>query len=418
VSIERIRIDRGALDFADLTLNPQFEALIRELKGSVAGLANTEDARAHIELEGRVDEFGSAKIEGQIRPLNPRRFTDVEMTFRNLNMPNVTPYSAKFAGYEIAEGKLSLDLRYKIENSQLLGENQIVIDHLTLGEKVESPGAKDLPLELAVALLKDRNGRIDIGLPVKGDLENPEFSYGHLIWKALGNLIVKIVTAPFALIGNLLGVESTNLDAIGFEPGDDRLLPPEQEKLKNLAEALRERPKLQLEIQGGYNPRADGMALKTRNLRHAIATRSGQEIAPGEDPGPVVFTSLPTQNALEALFMERYSNDALGQLKSSFQKPVAAEKKEGTPPPKRTDDSPKPMDPVAYYEAVFKRLLQKEALTDEMLQQLAADRTAAITDELTTQGGIDAGRLAIVDADKKELSEGLVAAKLSLGVHQ
>ena len=149
-----------------------------------------------MELEGRVGEYGSVKIKGELQPFNVKSYSDVMMIFRNVDMTDLTPYSANFAGRKIDSGKLSLDLNYKINKSQLKGENKIIMDSFVLGERVEGPNAVDLPLDLAIALLKDTNDRIDIGLPVEGNLENPEFSYGHLIWKALGNLITKIATAP------------------------------------------------------------------------------------------------------------------------------------------------------------------------------------------------------------------------------
>jgi hypothetical protein len=98
-------------------------------------------------------------------------------------MKTTSPYAMKFAGYKIAEGTMSLDLRYKVQNSQLEGNNQVVIDKLTLGERVDSPDALKLPIELAIAILKDSNGRIDLGLPVSGSLDDPQFSWGALIWK-------------------------------------------------------------------------------------------------------------------------------------------------------------------------------------------------------------------------------------------
>jgi hypothetical protein len=138
----------------------------------------------------------------------------------------------KFAGYKIASGKISLDLNYKVRNGQLEGDNQVVIDQLTLGERVDSPDALKLPLELAIAILKDSNGRIDLGLPVSGSLDDPQFSYGAVIWKAVVNVLTRIVTAPFRALGALFGGDGAKLEAIDFDPGSAAILPPEREKLR------------------------------------------------------------------------------------------------------------------------------------------------------------------------------------------
>ncbi|MGB5615894.1 MAG: DUF748 domain-containing protein, partial [Desulfobacterales bacterium] len=197
VSIQKLRIDNGILDFADLSLTPQFGTKIHELGGVVAGMSSTANSRAQVQLEGNVDADGLAKIGGEINVFDPVAFTDIDMTFQNVEMSGLTPYSGKFAGRKIDSGKLSLNLGYKIDNGQLRGDNQIVVDKLKLGQRVESPEAVDLPLDLAVALLEDADGVIDIGLPVQGDLKDPKFNFGQLIGKTLASLITKIATAPF-----------------------------------------------------------------------------------------------------------------------------------------------------------------------------------------------------------------------------
>ncbi|HSV35743.1 MAG TPA: DUF748 domain-containing protein, partial [Ramlibacter sp.] len=166
VRVRRIRLQNAKLDFTDLSLRPQFAARIHDLNGVVNGLSSQRDSRSQIELDGRVDEFGLARIRGELNPFAPSHNTDIGVVFRNVDMVTTSPYTMKFAGYRIAEGKISLDLQYKVRAGQLEGANQIVIDKLTLGERVDSPDALKLPLALAIAILKDSDGRIDLGLPV------------------------------------------------------------------------------------------------------------------------------------------------------------------------------------------------------------------------------------------------------------
>jgi hypothetical protein len=276
--VEQVRIEDGKLDFTDLSLTPQFGTQMHTLSGVINSLSTNPDTPAQLELDGKVDEFGSARIRGTLQPFKPTEFTDTKLSFRNLEMTNLTPYSGKFAGRKIDSGKLSVDLEYKVRQRQLAGENKFVIEKLKLGERVEGPNVKNLPLDLAIALLEDSNGVIDLDLPISGSLDDPKFSYGRIIWKAIVNVLTKLVTAPFRALGKLMGVSADKMEAVTFDPGSSILLPPEQEKLKLLSEAMAKRPALTLSIEPGpagasHAPRS-GSGHRGQ-ARHAGSTRSG-----------------------------------------------------------------------------------------------------------------------------------------------
>ncbi len=393
--VQRISIRDAALNFGDLSLTPQFRSNIHGLKGSIAGISTAKGARASVELEGGVDEFGTATIQGELQPTAPREFVDILMVFRNIDLSHLAPYGAKFAGYKIDSGKLSLDLGYMVQNAQLQGNNQIVIDKLTLGEKVDSPDAIDAPLELAIALLEDANGRIDIGLPVAGDLDDPQFSYGQIVWKALGNLITKAISAPFRVLAAALGVEGEKLDTIVFAPGAADLLPPEREKLGTVVKILADRPKLALQIQGGYSLAEDGAALRTLAVNRAVLQKQGIKLAPGEAPGPVSLTDGDTQKAVEKLFDERLGAEALAREKQALK---------AMPPDERR---------AALVERLYDQLREKEPLATTVLPQLAQDRAKAIAVQLEQQ--LPAGRMTLLEpAAAEQVSPQGVASRLNL----
>jgi len=408
IKVRRVLLEKGKLQFADLLLRPQFSALIHELKGVISGLSTDSKSLAEVKLDGRVDEYGLAKIDGALNPFDPKANTEVKLVFRNVEMTSLTPYSARFAGYRIASGKLSVDVQYKIKESKLVGDHRIILDKLTLGEKVESPGAMNLPLDLALALMKDADGKIDLGLPVSGDLDNPEFSYGHLILKAIVNLFTKIITAPFAIIGKLVGVESANLDSVGFEPGSVALPPPEREKLKQLTAALKKRPNLKLEVQGSFNAKADGDAMKSLSLRRSIAGHAGIQLKPEEDPGPIDFTDLKTQKALETIYRERFSPDALRQFRKQL-KESAAEKKPQAPAKEADAD-------LEFYQKIYDKLFETEPLDEARMAEIARQRADAIFLELTGPERLEPSRLSALEpAAAQELTDGMVVSKLILG---
>ena len=392
--IGKLSLDKGILDFADLSLRPQFATKIHELKGLIVGISSSPGARTQVELEGSVDKYGSNKIEGEINTFDPKQFTDIAMVFRNVEMTNLTPYSGKFAGRKIDYGKLSLDLKYKVENSQLLGHNKIVIDSLKLGEKVEVPDAISLPLDLAIALLRDADGIIDIDLPVSGNLDNPEFRYSSLIWKSLVNLLTKIVTSPFQALRALFGDGEEILNAVNFEPGAREVPPPEQEKLDKLLKALTKRPQLKLVVTGCYHSDSDGQAIKQLQVRRALAETSGTVLEPGEDPGPVDFSNPDSQQKLAALFVDRYGQEAYEKLRVEM-----------APPDKSCKSEKTTEDPGELAKLLFSDLIKRKTLDSNLLKQLADDRAQAIVRQITGPDGIPPERIIIKPSEGTDAGE-------------
>jgi len=427
VRVRRVRLQNAKLDFADLSLRPQFAAKIYELNGVVTGLSTKRDARSQIELDGRIDEFGLARVRGQLNPFAPTDNTDLNVVFKNVDMVSASPYTMKFAGYKVAEGKISLDLQYKVRNRQLDGTNQIVLDKLTLGERIDSPDALKLPLELALAILKDSDGRIDLGLPVSGDMNDPQFSYGALIWKAVGNVLTKIVTAPFRALGNLLGISADKLESIDFDAGSAVLLPPEREKIKQVAQILAKREQLKLAVPGQYSD-TDGAALRAQAVRRAVAAKAGIKLEAGEEPGPLNLGERKIRGALRDLYGERFGKAELDKQKKAAETaaPVAAAASSAASAPaaakipvfqrlgKLIEGEPQVADTGAFYTGLREQLEAKQTLPADALSKLGTQRSAAILAALQLDG-TPAARVSAGAPEKTEAAPGkLVGLKLGL----
>lgn len=370
VDIARVRVVDSKLDFADLSLALPFGARIAKLQGQLVGLSTTPGRSAQVELAGQVDEYGLMRAAGTLEPGDPTNAMDLKVQFKNVEMTSLTPYSATFAGRKIASGKLSLDLDYKLDKRQLKGENQVVMDKLTLGERVESASAMNLPLDLAIALLEDSDGRIDLGLPVSGSLDDPQFSYGALIGKVILNVLTKIVTAPFRAIGALFGGSGEQAPEIAFDAGAAKLLPPEREKLDKLAQALGKRPGLALTVRGGYSAAADAAGLRELQLRRAIAAATGRPTAPGEEPGPIA-TSLPeVQKAIEALYVQAFGAPALQAQRTPPAAPAAGATTAGPD----------------LHTRLLQQLRERDLPGEDQLAALAGQRAEAIRGQIVTQG--------------------------------
>lgn len=281
VNVARFFLRNGQVDFSDYFIKPNYDAHLTSLGGAVTGLSSDPGVLAEVGLNGRVDNQGQLDINGRINPLAGNLFLDLVANLKDFELSSLEPYSAKYAGYGIQKGKLSFDVKYKIENRQLVAENHLFLNQLTFGGKVESPQATKLPVLLAVALLKDRNGNIDINLPISGSLDDPEFSVGGLIVKVIVNLVVKAVTAPFALIGSLFG-GGEELSFLEFDHGRHALDRQSETRLDALARALKDRPGLKLDITGQTDPDKDVEGLKQVQLERKIKAQKFKKLLEDE----------------------------------------------------------------------------------------------------------------------------------------
>lgn len=428
VTIDRFKLANSELDFADESLFLPFGTRIHNLRGSVNGLSTKPGTRGEIALQGAVDEFGEAIAQGSVNLMNPADFLNMTVKFNNLEMRNLTPYTATFANRKIESGKLSLNLDYRIENSQLNSTNQVVVDRLTLGERVQSPQARDLPLDLAVALLQDSKGRIDLGLPITGDLNDPQFSVADLVWKTLGNVLNKIVTAPFRALGALLGggADGEELSTVAFNAGQNSLSPPQREKVSKLAQALKDRPKLALTLRGTFSP-ADKTALQSLQMRKAVAKQAGESLAKTADVGPLAFSSESTQQAIEAVFEQRFGSGELASLKTGFRQANPDKLEQGIASQalgqianlfKETRElSAQEVESLKgkrFHEVLAQKLQDSEQISAEVLELLGTQRGQTIYTSLT-QAGIDASRIQL-EPPKETKAEEDNTVPVELGV--
>jgi hypothetical protein len=366
VTIGRVVLAEASADFVDFSLPLPFSAKIEDLNGNMTTIATESSEPSTVSFEGKVDEYGFVRVTGSITPLDPSANTDLTVSFQNVFVPKFTAYTIPFAGREIASGSLDLSLGYKVTDSQLVGENSIILSNLELGEKVPHPDAMSLPLGLAVALLKDIDGKIDIDLPVRGDLEDPEFSYGGVVLKALGTLIVKIVASPFTLLGKLIGVEASELEYISFIEGRADLTPPELERAAKIAEVLALRPELVLEISGVADAEADGLAIRTTQLdtmvEQRITTLNSSDN--NEDNYAEQLTLV-----LETLFLEPQAaadgSLALQELRTQFT--VQSTAGDGEAPMAEFDE-------LAYTNEIRRQLISTQSLPEKALASLAMER--------------------------------------------
>ena len=274
IAVNAISIENGKAYFADHSLTPKFASAIESLNGKVTGIDSRSDTPANVDITGKIDNYAPVKLAGTIHPLNSDLDLDLNFSVKGAELTSVNPYSGTYMGYYIDKGLLSLAVQYKLHGKALEGKNHVVIDQLTLGKKSNSDQALSLPLGLAIALLEDSNGVIDLGLDVSGDVDSPDFSFGSIILNAIGNIITKAVTAPFSLLANLVGSDD-ELDSVAFTFGEHKLNAEAKEKLNTLAKALKKRPGLRVNIEGTVNAVSDASTLAQRQLNATLFAKSG-----------------------------------------------------------------------------------------------------------------------------------------------
>lgn len=392
VRIVRFEVKNGAVHFKDASLPLPFDTQIHDVNGEVLNISTLPEDTTYLKIDGEIDRYGTARAEGSLNTGAPKRFSDIRVAFRNIELPSYTPYSGKFVGRAIDNGKLSVTLRYRINNSAMHGDNSLVINRIEMGREIESNSSVSLPLDFAIALLEDSDGVIDIDMPVEGDVDNPDFKWGGVVWNAFVNLLTKAVTAPFDLIGSMLGIEGDELKSVPFEAGSAAVDAVARERLDLLAKALAKRPKLGISVAGTYDSKQDKEALQRQALRaQVLGTDDKKSIGAGDALVP---------GLLEPIYIERLGEEALDTLKASVAESDASEEEKA-----RT-----------YTEALLKALIETQPLPDDALQTLAKQRARAIRSYLTLNHGIDAGRITEVEPKSAEANDGYIASEVTLDV--
>jgi len=277
IQIGALSLQGGTIDFQDRHIKPNYAAKLVEIGGSVSGISSMGSKTADVDMRGKLDYSAPLEIAGRMHPFPENLFIDLKAGFKDMDLSPLSPYSGKYAGYIIQKGKLSFDLQYLIAEKNLDSKNKIFLNQFIFGDRVESPQATKLPVRLAVALLKDRKGNIDLDIPVTGSLNDPQFSVWRIVVKVIGNLIEKAATAPFAMLGSLFG-HGEELSYVEFNDGSSTIGGASLKKVESLIKALHERPGLRLDIEGHVDIEKDNEGLKRNQLSAKLKAQKLKEM--------------------------------------------------------------------------------------------------------------------------------------------
>ncbi len=370
-----LKVANGSANFADYSLPLDFKTSIHSLNGNVYAISSSGGEISYVDIDGGVDEYGSTRLKGSVEPSNFKSYMDLNFNFRNLSLNNFSGYSAQFAGYKIEEGKLFLDLEYKIYDSQLLGKNSLVIKKIKLGDEIEDENITKLPLKFAVALLEDSEGVIDINMPVEGDVSKPDFKYGAMILKTFVNLIVKAVASPFKFLASAMGISGDEMEFVEFEASQSTLLASEREKLDTIAKMLQEKPKLSLGIAGGFDIKIDTEALQAKKLTELILSQSSS------DRGVSI-------RGVEFICSKAVGSQNVGLLKSEIEKKY-----------------PQELFATEYQKALFQKCTQMQSVSAQELKELGEERAKMLSNYLVQIKNIEPSRVVLQETKARDDSK-------------
>ena len=396
IAIGGITLKDGSANFADLSLRPDFATAIQQLNGQIGRIDSRQPKPAKVAIQGKVDRYAPATINGSLNPFDPLASLDMAVSFKQVELTTLTPYSGKFAGYRIRKGRLNIDLHYQIKQGQLTAENKVLLEQLELGEQVDSPDAVDLPIRLAIALLKDTEGKIDIQLPISGDLNNPQFSVMPIVWQTLRNLVLRAAQAPFKFIGGLVsGGDEVNMDRVPFSAGSSELDPQARGTLDTLASALKERPVLRLEVQGVSAQASDGPLLAEQRLQREYQSTYYKILQRRGDQVPADASALDVPEDEKMVMLE-------GIYRARLKQQPPADWRE--------------LDDELRADKLRAGVLDSWGRSDLLLRQLSQARAASIKQYLVDKGGLPDQRIYLLDvAIGQSDTDGRIASALQLG---
>jgi hypothetical protein len=391
------------MNFSDFSIRPNFAAEILDLAGAIKDISSAHSSRATVDLHGNLGEFSPVTIGGTLRPFAFDRYTDIDMKFENIALPVFNPYSGEFAGYNIAKGKLTTELHYQITDRKLNATHHIRIDQLEWGEASEFKSKATLPVRFATALLRDRNGVINLDIPVTGSLDDPKLRIGPIVWQVIKNLIVKAATSPFKLLGSLFaGAEQAQF--VDFQPGDASLDAAGGERLAALASSLSDRPAIAVDVPLAAAPEQDRPALVARRLQQLLDTAAAGKQVAGEEVASGAYAALDAAHKREAL-----SAWLRAHQRSVPQIPPPAAPPEGT-----TRAQAHELADQAAVAVLEQSLRDGIEVSESDLEQLAQARATAIQSALVRSGKLNAERVFIVRDARVAVNDGQIRLRLEL----
>jgi len=410
-SVESIVLSNAAVMVTDRSVSPHVHTALRNVNGEVTGVSSELRKEIAMKLHAKVDQTGPVEITASLPPAGPGVTNNLKVAVKNVDLNPAGPYSGKFLGYGLRKGKLNVEMNYQMTDRKIKAQNVVMLDQFTLGDKVASPDATKLPVKLAVAILKDRNGRIELDVPIDGDLDDPKFRLSKVITHTIMNVITKIVTSPFAALGKLFGGKGEDVRFQEFDPGTAELTAASIDKLGAIVNALYERPGLEMEIEGSIDPQSDREVLCHQKLEKQLRAKKRGALRKSEQerlsPEQISFTPEEFARFLQQEHAAKFPQGNSQSQNNDTPKPAkssdAPQRKKGAQLLVKEDEPPVSVDVQAKLE---RELFATIEITDDDYRELVAARAFRVKKQVLESGKIEAERLFLSDASKTVSTNG------------
>ncbi len=408
-SVDAVVLSNAAVLVSDRSVSPHVRTSLRNVNGEITGVSSEMRHEIALKLHAQVDQTGPVEITASLPPAGPAVTNRLKVILKNVDLNPAGPYSGKFLGYTLRKGKLNVEMNYQMTDRKIKAQNVVVLDQFTLGEKVPSPEATKLPVKLAVAILKDRNGRIELDVPIEGDLDDPKFRLGKVITHTIVNVITKIVTSPFAALGKLFGGKGEEVRFQDFDAGSTELSAASMEKLNAVINALYERPGLELEVEGSVDPRTDRAALCHEKMEKEFRAKKWAALRKSEQerisPGRIPFTPEEFGHFVQQLHAAKFPPDEAQPSRTAATSqpgpPVSTRGKKGAETLVKAEEVPVPADVQVTLE---RDLFPDMDITDDDYRTLAAARAFRVKQHIAQSGKIEQERLFLADLSNQNVS--------------
>ncbi len=393
IKIGKVRFESCKIRIVDRSVKQVFVREFDSINGKISGLENRPGMKAKVDITALVDNRSKALVTGEVSPLAKPLFADLTVKIGGAGMTRFSPYAQRFLGYQIERGKMFLDLHIKLNGNKLYVDNRLVLDRFDLGSHVESKDAINAPIKLAIALLKDRSGKIDLDIPVRGELDDPEFSYRGAVLRAIMNIFIKAATAPFSLLGAVLGSDE-KLDSVAFQPGLSKLDDKARKKLDILAKALRDRPALKVEVTGYFDPEADKKGLLERKFMHLLKKEKFKDLPNAEREEIENIDDMEIDDSEYEKYLEKAYKNASFKRPRNFIGMIKSQPR----------------------DVMEKMLKEHISVTGGDLKILASERAKAVANYLIRQGKVEQERIFLVAPEglSAQNKAGILGVRLSL----
>jgi Uncharacterized protein involved in outer membrane biogenesis len=383
----------GQINFTDASVKPTYSTEVSDIKLKLEDIAQTDTARPKVNLSASIGHTPMT-VSGVVNPLVTPIYSDLAVTVSGLELVPLSPYTIQYMAYPVERGRLYAQVNFKTEDWILQADNKFFVEKLLLGPKDTRPGAPNIPVKFGLSLLQDGNGNMELNLPIRGRLDDPDFRIGGIVFTTIAGLFVKALASPFSLIGSIFG-GGEDMAFVAFDPGRHNLTATALRKLETTITALKERKRLKLEVDGVTDPVADKAGLAQAIFDTKLKQQKHDSLPISERARTTVEAMTIDPDEYEELLYQAYKDEPDDDVR-----PTTFFVADRQPP-----------------EVMRRYIMDRITVTDANLRQLAMDRARAVKEHIISREPSLTDRVFLLDRSRnRKAKPGVPLTRVDLGI--